>query len=83
MIRVVEVRHCSDYEVWLRFSDGTEGVVDLKDELHGPIFEAIQDPAVFSSVSVDPDIHTITWSNGADFAPEFLYERATSRVVAS
>jgi len=58
------------------------GEVDLAAELDGPIFEPLRDPAVFAQVSVDPEINTIVWPNGADFAPEFLRELVRSRAVA-
>lgn len=37
------------------------------------MFEPLADPSVFAQVSVNPELRTITWPNGADFAPEFLY----------
>ena len=37
-----EAKYQSDYRIWLRFADGTEGVVDLKDELWGEVFEPLQ-----------------------------------------
>ena len=61
-----------DYVVYLRFSDGTEGDVDLKDELDGEIFQPLRDKSYFARFSVHPDLRTLTWTNGADFAPEFL-----------
>lgn len=73
--KVVEARHVGRYTVHLRFSDGTEGDVDLGGELHGEIFEPLRDEAFFSQVSVHPEFRTLWWPNGADFAPEFLYER--------
>ena len=76
MIRLLEVRVVTGHTVWLRFSDGTEGRVDLSGELQGPIFEPLRDPGYFSQLRVDPELDTIVWPNGADFAPEFLYERA-------
>lgn len=72
---VVEVRHIRDHTLWLRFEDGVCGEIDLRDELHGPVFEPLHDPSFFSRVQVSPDTGTIVWPNGADFAPEFLYER--------
>jgi len=51
-------------------------VVDFKDELTGGIFEALRDPAYFRSFSFQAQFGTIEWDNGADFAPEFLYEMA-------
>src|SRR3990172_8643148 len=73
MVRVIDARYVRDYVVWLRFSDGTEGEVDLRTELHGEVFEPLRDKKLFRSVAVHPEWHTIAWPNGADFAPEFLH----------
>lgn len=70
-----EAKYQGDYRIWLRFADGTEGVVDLKDELWGEIFEPLKDKARFAEVSCDKELGTIVWPNGADFAPEFLYQK--------
>ena len=75
MVRLVEARYVRDYVIWLRFSDGLAGEVDLRDELDGPIFEPLRDIDFFQSVRLHPELHTIVWPNGADFAPEFLHER--------
>jgi hypothetical protein len=76
MFDIVDARYVSEYTVWLRFEDGTQGEVDLSAELYGPVFEPLKDQAFFSQVRVNPDTGTIEWPNKADFAPEFLYERA-------
>ena len=73
--RIVEARYEHDFTVHLRFSDGTEGEVDLKDELYGEVFEPLKGPAVFRTFTVHPEFHTLCWPTGADFAPEFLYEK--------
>jgi hypothetical protein len=73
---IVEARYVSGYTVWLRFEDGTEGEVDLSSDLQGPIFEPLKDKAFFVRFRVNPDTGTIEWPNSADFAPEFLYEKA-------
>lgn len=73
-IEVMAVRHLGDYRLRLVFSDGKVKDVDLANELWGSAFEALQDLALFSQVKVDPDLGTIAWSNGADFAPDALYE---------
>lgn len=72
---VIEGRYVSAYTIWLRFEDGTEGEVDLSQELHGAVFEPLQKSEYFASFRVNPDTGTIEWPNGADFAPEFLYEK--------
>ena len=77
-VHVVEARHVRDYVVWLKFNDGTEGEVNLSQELEGPVFETLRDIERFKGFAVA--YHTLTWPNGADFAPEFLRERV--RVTA-
>jgi hypothetical protein len=71
---IVEASCVHGFILHLRFADGTEGDVDLEHELDGPIFEPLRDPRYFAQFTVNPELRTITWPNGADFAPEFLYE---------
>ena len=69
---VEEAKYICGYKVWLAFNDGAKGEIDLSDELYGEIFEPLKDISFFKSFSVEG--HTLSWSNGADFAPEFLRE---------
>ena len=71
--RVVKAKHLGDFRVFLSFSDALEGEVDLRDDLWEEVFEPLRDPAYFARFEVDD---TLVWPNGADFAPEFLHERA-------
>lgn len=71
---VIAARHVHDYIVWVKFEDGTEGEIDLSGELWGPMFEPLKQPEYFRAVTV-AEYGTIAWPNGADIAPEFLYER--------
>ena len=73
--RVAEAHYVRDFVVHLRFTDGVEGDVDLRDELYGELFEPLKDRSFFRQFSVHPEFHTLTWPNGADLAPEFLYEK--------
>jgi hypothetical protein len=83
MLNIRAVQYRGDYRLWLQFNDGTEGEVDLGPHLQGVIFEPLRDLAVFASVRVDPEIRTIAWANGADFAPEYLHALLESGVPAS
>ena len=75
LIDVIEAKYVRDFTVWVRFEDGTEGELDLSEELYGPIFEPLRDVSYFKQVKVNPELGTIVWPNGADLAPEFLYEK--------
>jgi hypothetical protein len=78
---VIEAKYVNDYKVWVRFNDGLSGEIDLSTELDGPIFEPLKDKAYFNQFSVR--YNTISWENGADFAPEFLWEKITQQQTPS
>ncbi len=75
ILHVREAKYLHDYVIWLRFNNGAEGEIDLKDELEGEMFEPLKNLEVFRTFRVDPEIETLVWANGADLAPEFLYEK--------
>lgn len=80
LAHVVEARHVAGHTLWLRFDDGVEGEIDLSPEIHGEVFEPLKEVDYFREFQVHPELRTIVWPNGADFAPEFL--RASLRVAA-
>ena len=71
--KLKEAKYVKAYTIWLRFEDGSEGEVDLESELWGEVFETIKDQKEFKAFRLNAELNTITWPNGADFAPEFLY----------
>ena len=72
MLHVTSARHESGYRIRVQFSDGTCGVVDLEDDLWGPVFEPLRDKEQFRRFRVSEEFGTIVWDNGADIAPEHL-----------
>ncbi|MGL6139414.1 MULTISPECIES: DUF2442 domain-containing protein [Planktothrix] len=74
MLNVVSVEYLDNYQLKLTFNNGIEGIVDLEQELYGEIFEPLKAKSLFQKVFVTS--RTIEWPNGADFAPEFLFEIA-------
>lgn len=72
MLEVVRAEHKGEYRIWIEFNDGRSGVVDLEDDLWGPVFEPLQDPERFKRFQVSETLHTLVWENDADFAPEHL-----------
>ena len=77
---VVEARYVGGFVIWLRFRDNTAGEIDLESALYGPMFEALRKQAMFGQFQIHPEFQTLTWPNGADFAPEFLHDNV--RVTA-
>ena len=79
--KVVEVRPLEGYKLWLRFQDGLSGTVDLSTEFWGRMFEPLKDIALFAQTAIHPELETVTWPNGADLAPEFIYKAAQQSVA--
>jgi hypothetical protein len=77
-IESVEVKE--GHKLKIEFEDGISGIIDVSDRLHGPVFEPLKDPEFFSRVEVD-DFGAIHWPNGADLAPDALYEEIKSKVA--
>ena len=77
MRHIISVKYLSGYTLSLVFDDGKEASLDFVDQLYGEVYEPLKNIEEFKKVKLDPIFRTISWSNGADFAPEFLYDLAT------
>ncbi len=76
MIWVVDAKYVKEYQIWLRFNDNTEKVIDLKEKVFSEkrrIFFPLKDLEYFKKVFFNSESDTIQWPNGVDIAPETLY----------
>ena len=74
-LHVKQAKYLHDYVIWLKFNNDAEGEIDLENELDGEAFESLKDITNFRKFKVDEELETIVWENGADLAPEYLYEK--------
>ncbi len=81
--RLESAEYVEGHTIRVKFADGTEGEIDLKAEIWGEVFEPLKDPNVFRQFELDKELNTVTWPSGADFAPEFLYEKAAQQADAT
>lgn len=71
---VKNIEYRGEYIYYICFDDGVAGVLDFSEFLgKGPVFKALQNPILFNQAIVAGG--TIAWPNGADIAPETLYEK--------
>jgi hypothetical protein len=68
---IIKAEYLDGYRIWVRFHDGTEGEVDLVNEIDGTVFAPLKDIDFFKEFTLEGD--TLTWPNGADFAPDFIH----------
>ena len=68
------VEYVSGYKLMLTFEDGSVRLADLEPHLYGEVFEPLREINNFKAASVNSELDTIVWGNGADMSPDFLYE---------
>ena len=80
LLEIASANYLGAYKIFLRFNTGYQGAVDLEPAIFREtrkIFAPLRDMNYFKTFSVK--LNTICWENEADFAPEFLYELASSQ----
>jgi Protein of unknown function (DUF2442) len=75
MVEVIRLKALPGQRLWLRFTDGREGVWDMSALLAetGPMVEPLRQPDVFARAFVE--MGAPTWPNGYDIDPIHLYMR--------
>lgn len=73
---ITEAEYKGGYKLYIKFNDGIEGIVDLEGKLDGEVFEPLKKKSNFQKFELNS--WTVVWSNGADLAPEYLYNLVLS-----
>jgi hypothetical protein len=71
---VIRAEYRGEFKIRITFNDDSENTIDFLEWLDGPMFEPLKNPEYFQRFFVDGG--TVAWPNGADIAPETLYEVA-------
>ena len=71
---VVRADYRGGFRIHLTFNDNSEGTVDFQQWLDGPVFEPLKNVDYFGRFFLDGG--AVVWPNGADIAPETLYDAA-------
>jgi hypothetical protein len=72
--RVQDFEILGEYTLRVVFDDGTAQVIDFEPVLRGELYGPLRDADLFRRVTVDREVHTLVWPNGADFDPAVLHE---------
>jgi hypothetical protein len=71
--RVCSFEVVTDFTLRIRFDDATEQTIDFRPILAGELYSPLRDLKLFNQASIDPEVHTLVWPNGADFDPATLH----------
>jgi hypothetical protein len=78
MFKPVEVLPRAGFRVWLRYSDGVQGEVDLSRLAGRGVFKAWQRPGAFETVHLAED-GSVSWGSGLDLCADSLYLQITGK----
>lgn len=71
---VTKAEYRGGYRIRVTFDDHSEKTIDFRRYLKGPVFESLKNVTYFRRFFLDG--WTVAWPNGADIAPDELYESA-------
>lgn len=67
------------YQLWLTYADGTEGAVDLEEQLAAWSLETLRDVREFRKLRIDRSRSLIVWPSGVDLDAHALYRELNRR----
>ena len=74
----IEVKPLDNYRLWVRFSDGVEGIVDLSEFAGEGVFALWNDCREFQRVHIGPN-GEIAWTDQIDMCPDAIYLKITGK----
>ena len=78
MLQLVQVKPLSGYRLWLEYSDGVRGEVDLTDLAGQGAFKVLQQPDYFEKAHIDR-FGDVAWEENIQWGQYSLYRRITGK----
>ena len=78
MLKIISAKSCTEYKIWLRYSDGVEGEVDLSHLVGKGVFSAWKDKKVFQNFRVKNG-RVVIWTDEIDLCADSLYLEITGK----
>ncbi|OGU17446.1 MAG: hypothetical protein A2X61_08980 [Ignavibacteria bacterium GWB2_35_12] len=71
--RPIQVIALENFQIWLKYSDTTEGIVDLSHLKNQGIFNEWSKPGIFNKVQLNSETFAISWNEEIELCPNSLY----------
>lgn len=78
MYKIVKLKVLSDYKIWIKYNDNTEGTVDLSGLVGKGVFSLWNDYEEFKKVTIG-DSGELKWGDHIDLCPDSLYLQLTGK----
>ena|ERR1700722_8415985 len=71
--KIKAFQQTAPYTLEIVFDDNKSKTINFFPVLHGEMYGPLRNADFFHKVSLDKEVHTLIWPNGADFDPVILY----------
>ncbi len=78
MYKPIEIRVLANHRLWIRYTDGVEGVIDLTYLVGKGIFKPLADESMFKKVYIGKH-GEIAWNDDLEICPDSIYLRITGK----
>ena len=78
MFKPTEVKALSKYQIWVRYQDGNEGIVDLSELSGQGVFKVWDDGDCFFKVHIS-ETGAVAWGESLDICPDAIYLKITGK----
>ena len=78
MIKLISIKMLSDYKIWMKYSNGTEGEVDLSHLVGKGVFSQWEDVNLFQNARIEKG-RSIVWNDQIDLCADSLYLELTGK----
>ncbi|MES2795571.1 MAG: DUF2442 domain-containing protein [Bacteroidota bacterium] len=71
--KLIDVKGLENFQLSLKYDDGTEGIVDISHLKNKGVFKKWNDGNLFFNVYIDRESNAVAWDNDLDICPDSLY----------
>jgi hypothetical protein len=80
MYEVIDVKAKENFKIWVKYSDGVEGEINLQNFVGKGVFIAWKDYNFFKKVHIGTS-GEIAWDNDIDLCPDAIYMELTGKTA--
>lgn len=77
--RLIAAWPLEHYQLWLTYADGTEGAIDIEEQLAPWSLDTLRDIREFRKLRIDRSRSLIVWPGGVDLDTHTLYRELRRR----
>lgn len=75
MPKLLVVKAKNKFCLYLKYSDGMEGSINLNKLVERIGYKALCNPHIFNEVSIDPDTNDVCWEGGITICKDAIYRQ--------